>query len=362
MTIDCDVLVVGGGPAGLITSIFLTDKGLSVVLIEKKNEVGSIFPKFDITEGNRIKPILDKIDISPNKISSQSDWVFKKETFSLESEIQDYFFKRGNTIDSIEKKLLVKLKNNKDLITIFFDSEIDSIKTQGSRIEKVILKDTIILPEKVIFADGGNLHNDQHFDPDSEILASFEGLGSIMQSSNLNSIPHAKIYFDSTLAPGGYIYTGSVNKEMFACVVIDGIFSKKIDLNKNLDEFLETNFGEVKIINQFYGKGISGIRKTVQGNTYKVGGSAYFHDSFLGYGLNYAIESAYYAAQAIINGNDNLYKSYCKKIQNEIKDSFFAREIWRKADDNFFNSLINQLNGKISSKDKQLNQLITFFT
>lgn len=364
MKINCDVLVVGAGPAGLVASLLLSKKGFSVVILEKNNHIGNASSKFDITEGHRIKPFLDELKISPNKISSKSEWISKNNIFILDSKIQDFYFKRGNTSDSLEHNLYLRLQKKTDFVTFLFDSEIDSIKTSGDKIEKIISKNNIILPQYVIFADGGNngdILREKNLDIDSSILASFKGFGGTIQSSETKIIPHAKINFDSNLAPGGYVYSGTIESETFACIVIDDLFSKKTDLKKNLIQFVKKNFGKTSIINYFTGKGISGLKNTSLGNLYFVGGSAFFHDPFLGYGLNYAIESAYYAAQSIIEKKDELYKSYSLKIQDEFKKSFFAREIWRKADDNFFDRLISALNGTYEPYENDIISILDLF-
>lgn len=361
MKINCDVLVVGAGPAGLIASVLLSKKGFSVVILEKKKYVGSYSPKFDITEGNRIKSIIKELNIIPNKISSRSEWASQNNTFILDSEIQDFYFKRGNTSDSLENNLFLKLQEKLDLVTFLFDSEIVSIKNSGTDIRKINTKKYSISPKHVVFANGKDLSIDQKLDLHSKVLASFKGFGAIFTSPKTNLIPYAKIFFDWINAPGGYIYSGSVCQETFACIVIDDLFSEQVDLEKNLSVFIKKNFDNVHITNYFNGKGFCGLKDVLKGNVCCIGGNALFHDPFLGYGLNYAIESAYYAAQSIIKGEKQIYQSYSTKIQDEIKMSFLARKIWRKADDEFFNRLIQSLNGNIISEESEILQLLKMF-
>jgi len=40
MAIECDVLVVGAGPAGLATAITTSKAGLKTIIIEKSSEIG----------------------------------------------------------------------------------------------------------------------------------------------------------------------------------------------------------------------------------------------------------------------------------------------------------------------------------
>ena len=102
MSIKCDVLVIGGGPAGLSAALILPNKGFSTIVLEKNKTCGPKHPKYDITEGNRIREILDEIGIEPNKISSRSEWLSPNHNFVLDSKIEDFYFKRGADDDSLE--------------------------------------------------------------------------------------------------------------------------------------------------------------------------------------------------------------------------------------------------------------------
>ena len=42
MTIDADVVIVGGGPAGMATALFLIDHGIDVVLLERSDKPHAI--------------------------------------------------------------------------------------------------------------------------------------------------------------------------------------------------------------------------------------------------------------------------------------------------------------------------------
>ncbi len=41
MTLEYDVVIVGAGPAGSITAKFAAENGASVLMIEKRQEIGS---------------------------------------------------------------------------------------------------------------------------------------------------------------------------------------------------------------------------------------------------------------------------------------------------------------------------------
>ena len=126
------MLVVGAGPAGLSAALLFSKAGLSSTVIEKKAIGGPTTTSYDITEGYRISSILKELEITPHKISSKSEWLSPNHQFLLDSNIQDYYFKRGPQNDSIENKLLKKLQKFKS--TLFFKSTIKSIEKKENSI------------------------------------------------------------------------------------------------------------------------------------------------------------------------------------------------------------------------------------
>ena len=108
MSIKCDVLVVGGGPAGLSAALFLSNKSFSTIVLEKSKTCGPKHTKYDITEGNRIREIIDEIGKNTKKTSSRSEWLSPNYCHVLNSEIEDFYFKRGYGEGSLENVLLKK--------------------------------------------------------------------------------------------------------------------------------------------------------------------------------------------------------------------------------------------------------------
>jgi flavin-dependent dehydrogenase len=364
MSVTCDVLVVGAGPAGLSAAFLLSKNGFSTVVLEKNKTPGSPQTSYDITEGSRICKILNEMKIRPLKISPVSEWFSPNHSFILDSKVKDYYFKRGPEKDSIENILQRKLlKNN---VNVLYESYINKFEIKKKEITEVTVKAThekiIVNPKYIIGADGAESNLRNRLQIDTNIYATFRGFGVVVESEKRDENPHAKIYFDKYLAPGGYIYSGSVKNKSFYCVVIDDIFSKKTRLRKNLEKFLKEHTNSDFIVkNYFGGIGTSGVHKIHVKNVLLVGGAALFYDPFLGYGLNYAFESAYTAAQAIIQNNIEMYKKYVKEIQQELKDMYITREIWRKADNNFFDRLIKAFHGEYDIKDKEINKILAFF-
>jgi len=364
MVVKCDVLVVGAGPAGLTAAALLSKNGYSTIVLENKKTGGPQHTSYDITEGTRIKKILKKIEVKPLKISSKSEWFSPNYQYMLKSTIEDYYFKRGPDKDSLEKSLMKKIQGNN--VEFFFRSNISSFRLKGKKVVTVTVDSPhetfTFKPRYIIGADGPTSDLRKKLNVETKMLATFRGFGVLVETKKKEMIPHAKIYFDKKLAPGGYIYSGSVGKDTFYCTVIDDVFFKKTNLAKNLDYFLENRLRKkFTIKNKFNGIGISGIQNSKIGNILFIGGAALFYDPFFGYGLNYAIESAYIAVNAINTDDLQIYTEYTKRIQKELKDIFVSREIWRKADNMFFDKLIEAFKGNYNTKDKQINRILTLF-
>ena len=96
-------------------------------------------------------------------------------------------------------------------------------------------------------------------------------------------------------------------------------------------------------------------------NVFFIGGAGLYYDPFLGYGLNYTLESGYYAAKSIIDSNIEIFLKYDEEIGKEFKELLEIRNIWRKADNKFFDNLILTLNGKSKYCDEKINKILRLF-
>jgi flavin-dependent dehydrogenase len=364
MILTCDALVTGAGPAGLTAATLLSKNGFSVIVIEKNKIPGPLQTSYDITEGAKIRHILQEMRIKPLKISPVSEWFSPNYRFVLDSKIEDYYFKRGPEQDSIEAILLKKLE--KKNASVFFETHISALEKRKTDVTEVTIQTpkekNTIQPKYILSADGTESHLRNKLNIDTTIYATFRGIGAVITTRKQNEIPHARIYFDADLAPGGYVYSGSVKDETFYCLVIDDMFSKKIHVRKNLKKILEKRIQKEMVIkNYFSGIGATGILHNHFKNVLFVGGAALLHDPFLGYGLNYAIESGFTAAQAITQNNIALYEKYLKETQQDIKEMYKIRQIWRNADNTFFDKLLLAFNNRYDRNDIQINQIIDLF-
>ncbi len=353
MTIECDVLVVGGGPAGLSAALTLVKKGdSSVIVLEKKNSCGSTRPRYDITEADKeTKRIFETLGLNPLKRTRTSEWFFPDKEFMMESEVEDFYFLRGNKTGSIENFLTRNLEASG--VKILSKVEIKRIKMMDKKIEKIQVSyngtNTEIKPSFVVASDGTFSLLREKLNVKKKILARFKGVGILMEAKGENAIPNSRVYFDSNIAPGGYIYVGSVKRDVFFCLVVDYdlIKEKKNRLVSNLELFLDCEYKKLldrwKFKNYFGGVGISGTLEVIHGNIVLTGGAALLHDPLLGYGLNYAIQSGYYAGLGICNGDLGIYDNFVKQISEDFKEKYFLRDALKKKGNGSLDILVEYL-------------------
>ena len=67
-SLECDVAIVGGGPAGLVAGYYLAQTGKNTVLLERKLSVGGgiMFNEIVVQDGG--KNILDKFDVNTRSV------------------------------------------------------------------------------------------------------------------------------------------------------------------------------------------------------------------------------------------------------------------------------------------------------
>ncbi|MFQ5888331.1 MAG: FAD-dependent oxidoreductase, partial [Candidatus Hydrothermarchaeales archaeon] len=64
MTIECDVLVVGAGPAGSVASLVCAKNGLDTILLEKNSVVGGhTKTKLDASADGELSSIIQELKL-----------------------------------------------------------------------------------------------------------------------------------------------------------------------------------------------------------------------------------------------------------------------------------------------------------
>lgn len=163
-----DVVVVGGGPAGMMAAGTAAEKGAKVVLIEKNRALGR---KLLLTGGGRCNFTSSEFDNRKFLEKFKKDGKFLFSSFSEWSvgDTLDFFHKKGMetkvenelrtfpVTDSAETVLNVLLEYMKENnVTVLSDSPVVGIAREGDALTGVELKDgRMIKGRSIIIATGG---------------------------------------------------------------------------------------------------------------------------------------------------------------------------------------------------------------
>lgn len=237
MDIQCDVLVVGAGPAGCSAARTTAESGLKTIIIEKNKEIGV---PVRCAEGiaNYLIPYLP-FKIPKDKLT----WKINGMLFGLD----DFFIERTGAQwggYSIDRKIFDKwlsslaIKKGAELLT---NCELERLEVNNgqvlfieARLKGKVIK---IIPRIVIAADGSEstvLKELGLYKPKKGDIAEVYS----WEMSNLNLYrPHLEQIFTGDFTPGGYAYIFPKSRKV-ANIGIGGIYPRK-KLETCFEEFLE---------------------------------------------------------------------------------------------------------------------------
>jgi len=114
MVTECDVLVVGGGPAGSSAALYSSKQGLNTVLIERNNRIGAhTNTRIDSSSDFGLTEIVNEIGLKTENLVYKSKWHSPSgSSFTLHSKTGEYYFKRGPDPDSFECSTVGKAIKN----------------------------------------------------------------------------------------------------------------------------------------------------------------------------------------------------------------------------------------------------------
>lgn len=165
--INCDVAVVGGGPAGMMSAIQAAKAGSSVALIEKNKTLGK---KLLITGGGRCNVTNATFDnralaqkygkkgkflLSPFSKWNARDTIdfFESRGMPTKEEALGRVFPQSNSAQSVLEVLTDEL--NDSGVKILTDSPVIKIKSSKNKIISVETDDAVIFAKSFIFTTGG---------------------------------------------------------------------------------------------------------------------------------------------------------------------------------------------------------------
>ncbi|MFH0739886.1 MAG: NAD(P)/FAD-dependent oxidoreductase [bacterium] len=165
-----DVVVVGGGPAGMMAAIKASEGGLKVVLIEKNSGFGK---KLLITGGGRCN--ITQAEFNDKKfvgaLGKKGQFLFSSLSVFGPKQVMDFFEKnglatkveRGGRVfpvsDKSQNVLHVLLRClNKNKVKFLLNQEVLGFNVKNGLIESVKLKDKEISAKSFILATGGKAY------------------------------------------------------------------------------------------------------------------------------------------------------------------------------------------------------------
>lgn len=353
MSIKCDVLVVGAGPAGGVASLILAKQGLDVILLEKNLEIGKqTNTKIDVTPQDGIDDIIKKLNLKHNGLAKKSIWHSPNgEKFIMESEIGEYYFKRGSEPDSFEKQTVesalqfgCNLRKN---------AKIKDIKVKNDIFYTNLEDGDEIKSKFLIGSDGNNSIVKKKFISDAkgkELIA--YGISSYDFDTDYGT---SRIFFDADMMPGGYVYLVKDNKGLSSAGIVLDPLKISNTPKKIFEHFKGKNkeFGKrVKgdILSEFGGRGcVGGLERIGIGNLLFVGDAGRLASPLFGYGMKPAILSSYLAANAIseaANKNTNNIKDYDNNCKQKLKIELSSEmaSVWKQLNNNDLDVLFKIFN------------------
>lgn len=351
VTIECDILVVGAGPAGSVAALYCSKQGLDTVLIEKNNKIGACTntridssPDFGLTE------IINEMELKTENLVYNSKWYAPSGySFTLHSKIGEYYFKRGPDPDSFECITVNKAIRNGCIL--FSSVTLESITKDGRKFDKVTLSNgekMVIKPEIIIAADGEKSFFHRYFNKQflKKECKAFGVTGKDFTRSDTS-----EIYFDAKLAPGGYFYIVTGSSGISSAGILLDPPKMKGSVERSFYDFLSnksTIADTIKSCNEkFVGeRHLFILNRHILDNLLLVGDAAGLVDPLMGYGMMPAILSGYYAGKystaAIRSGDYEVLKKYEREVKKRFNKrmSYLLRYIFDSLDNKDLDMLI----------------------
>jgi menaquinone-9 beta-reductase len=348
--LETQILIIGGGPAGSTTALYLSRLGYKIILVEKK-----VFPREtlcgeflskEVTDVLKELNIFDDfINLKPTRINSfkavdssgievRCDINF--EAFALKRSVFDTFLlekARSRMINIIQPaEVVTVLKNNSDFI-----SEV-----------KINSRETVTINSKLVIAAYGkqNIMDKRMQREFVKEKSNLNGVKFHLPVSLLNNISTNEIiiYTDR----GFYCGMNRVNEnEMTVCFLEDRKTSK-IPLREKLIEMIQSSkkFNKVftlEAINyirtvNLYGTGniYFGKKNLIENDIIMIGDCARVIAPLAGDGIGMAMESAKILSNSISINNineshrENLYLDYRKNFEKAFNNRIKVASISQK--------------------------------
>lgn len=233
-----NVVVVGGGPAGMIAGITSAEEGNNVILVEKNSSLGN---KLKITGKGRCNLTFDGDEEKfRNNIVNNSKFMYSSFSNFNNKDVVDFFNKlgvqtkveRGGRVFPVSDSAIdvvnaLKNKLKKENVKIKYNSRVVEIITENEKISGVKLENgTEIVCDKSIIATGGKSYSSTGSTGDGYIL--LEKLGHSIKEIKPGLVP--------------------LKSEDKICKELQGLSLRNVKVNlidKTNNKILYSEFGEM---------------------------------------------------------------------------------------------------------------------
>jgi digeranylgeranylglycerophospholipid reductase len=357
-----DVVVAGGGPGGSRTAMRLAEKGHSVLLLEKRQEIGS--PK-RCAEGLSMATIEAFGKIPPSCIARK---IIGAHVYSPDGSSVPVVFGERSTGHVVERKVFDKwlaFEASRAGAMVVAKSEVTDVLKDGDMVTGVKARihggEEIGIRAKVVVAADGvesTVARKAGLDTLSKLVNVDSGFQYEMSNLKLAEKDKIALYFGNEIAPRGYIWIFPKGDDV-ANVGI-GVAMSDRSAKEYLDKFIEDNpgiFGEASIIEvNSGGIPVGGFLKDMVLDGFMVvGDAAHQVNPIHGGGLKEATLAGNMAAEVISKALKN--GDVSKEALSEYNDIWWRergaklkkvqklREVLEKLSDGELNMLANALSG-----------------
>jgi len=304
-----DVLVIGGGPAGSTAAGILAGKGIDVLVLERRREIGTPVQCAEYVAAG----VTDLMDIKD--FISQS---IKEMVTHLPNGEESRGKIGGFTIDRdrFDKRLAADAEEKGAKILLETEAvEVDDgtvIAAKGKEIIKV-------KPGIIIGADGPRSIVSTWINQEArEFIVGLQWTLPLQEELN-----DSHVFFSPEIL-GGYGWLFPKGNEANAGICIDIRADKKLHALENfVFDLIKRGLVKKKILRKTTGLiPVSGLKRARQDNTLLVGDAASLTDPMTGAGIINALKSGELAANSVSKAIERNDMEILSEFENECKNSF----------------------------------------
>ncbi|MFC2157730.1 NAD(P)/FAD-dependent oxidoreductase [Acidobacteriota bacterium] len=334
-----DVIVVGGGPSGLQTARFLSEEGLEVLVLEKRQDIGetvvctgiignNVFDEFQISRNSVISEIQNVSMISPYQTaltySHTEPFASVVDRAILDKEIADLAGQSGTHIEC--GALVDDIKIAEDHVVVKTINEKDGKNVTTYRAKVVVLATGVntTLHRMV------GLRAPQNF---------FNGVQTEVPKNGSNN---TTIYIGNRIAPGAFAWAVPAGEQVRIGLVTEG--NPRESFDKYMSRYYSEDWENGARDKTKYKMIVQGaLSKTYGHRVLAVGEAAGQVKTTTGGGVYFGLLGSRIASTTILQNlrNNDLTskafseydKSWKKAIHKEILVGFYARKIFSRLND-----------------------------